>query len=617
MRRRNVTCSRNTGIDCDPQKMPLALSACFTQDCRQVMDNFGMDWSGSGWPSNEVLNEINSIPEVKSAPKHSTTRAQPRDPNDLNHVVEGDFHYHNNIEDIDRSPVQVDDFYYDYNFINFHEDLSDDVESDGDGSEDRHAAPQEPQPTSRVKEEANVETTWQPESTTIKDDGNATAKESVQTVPENAEDFLSEDYLLPVHTTHSPPLSTTQRSQTPQHTHDSRPEDISLMPNLEFSTEETTQDLEYGEEAEKNHDGVAEEENIPESVAVTPKHATSTAGDQTTANTAVFAETAQQTEEPDEYEFSSRERSTLGSEISARQKDADGPKPTTEAMSHNESQGWLDESGSEKPQTTSPSTTSLSAFTSSESYSHQTDFDTLYATSQYSWDSDTALSTTLLTATEKPTALPTPSPATNSGNRETSDDSTSLTGEEITPPTTLKASVQPPPADFPPATVKPNPTEPASTQSTGADSTSRASSFPSADFGDNQKEFPETETTGSEGKPSPSYQLTESTAPQQSTPPVPRMELPTPVAPILPSHPPFLWPMSVESSAATLGPTAAHWVTGNWSAVSPHSPPTLVFQSPSTTNCVSAFMSVLLCRPFVLSLRHLCVHSSLRSLLMC
>uniref|UniRef100_A0AAQ5WXQ3 ADAM metallopeptidase with thrombospondin type 1 motif 7 n=1 Tax=Amphiprion ocellaris TaxID=80972 RepID=A0AAQ5WXQ3_AMPOC len=65
---RNVTCSRNTSVDCDPLKKPPAIASCHVQDCPQVVDNFGgIDWSGSGWSSKEVLNEIKPIPE-KSTP---------------------------------------------------------------------------------------------------------------------------------------------------------------------------------------------------------------------------------------------------------------------------------------------------------------------------------------------------------------------------------------------------------------------------------------------------------------------------------------------------------------------------------------------------------------------
>ncbi|KAG7221757.1 hypothetical protein INR49_029140, partial [Caranx melampygus] len=165
-RHRNVTCSRNTGSDCDPQKKPVAVSTCYVQDCPQVVDNFGgIDWSGSGWSSKEVLNEINSIPEAKPPPKFSITRAQPRNHNDLNNIVEGDFHYHNKIENIDQNSVQVDDFYYDYNFINFHEDLSDDFESDG--KDHTLNAPQLDDLTRREIEYAMSETTRAPTTNSV------------------------------------------------------------------------------------------------------------------------------------------------------------------------------------------------------------------------------------------------------------------------------------------------------------------------------------------------------------------------------------------------------------------------------------------------------------------
>uniref|UniRef100_A0A4W6F785 ADAM metallopeptidase with thrombospondin type 1 motif 7 n=1 Tax=Lates calcarifer TaxID=8187 RepID=A0A4W6F785_LATCA len=243
VRHRNVTCSRNTGADCEPQKKPLAVGTCYIQDCPQVVDNFGgIDWSGSGWSSKEVLNEINSIPDAKPPPKYSTTRAQPKNHNNLNNIVEGDFHYHNNIENIDHNRVQVDDFYYDYNFINFHEDLSDDFESDAEDSEDRHkfSDSQEDKPAHGAEENAIIETTKAPTALStispiskaighsgnteepqhtnldnVKNSGNAATKESIQISSENLDDFLSEDYLLPVSTTHSPPLSTTDTTSLP------------------------------------------------------------------------------------------------------------------------------------------------------------------------------------------------------------------------------------------------------------------------------------------------------------------------------------------------------------------------------------------------------------------
>uniref|UniRef100_A0A7N8YN79 A disintegrin and metalloproteinase with thrombospondin motifs 7-like n=1 Tax=Mastacembelus armatus TaxID=205130 RepID=A0A7N8YN79_9TELE len=223
-RHRNVTCSRNTGVDCDPQKKPPAVTTCHIQDCPKVVDNFGDgDWSGSGWPIREVLNEISSIPEAKLPPKYST-----------------DFHYHNNIENTDHNNVQIDDFYYDYNFINFHEDLSDGLESDGRDSEDRFGAPPEDEATRSVKENASMETTRAPTHTSaiftfskptgytlkpeethninlnsVKNNESTATKESVRMNSENMDDIFSEDYLLPVSTTHSPSLFTTQHSHSP------------------------------------------------------------------------------------------------------------------------------------------------------------------------------------------------------------------------------------------------------------------------------------------------------------------------------------------------------------------------------------------------------------------
>uniref|UniRef100_I3JE65 ADAM metallopeptidase with thrombospondin type 1 motif 7 n=1 Tax=Oreochromis niloticus TaxID=8128 RepID=I3JE65_ORENI len=271
VRHRNVTCSRNTGVDCDPQKKPLAVSTCYIQECPQIVDNFGgFDWSGSGWSSKEVLNEINPIPEVKPPPKYSTTREQPRVHNDLNDIVEGDFHYHNNIENTDHSQdnyVPVDDFYYDYNFINFHEDLSDDFESNGNNS-DSHglSVSQEVEPTHSVKEDAHMETAATPTATTAvpkptaytletenpqnikvnitKDSKNAAAKEVSQTNSENLDDYLSEDFLLPVSTTHSPLLSTTQQSKPAAEKHGILwlPENISAVPSLGSTTKQPLQD---------------------------------------------------------------------------------------------------------------------------------------------------------------------------------------------------------------------------------------------------------------------------------------------------------------------------------------------------------------------------------------
>uniref|UniRef100_A0A9J7X5V0 A disintegrin-like and metallopeptidase (reprolysin type) with thrombospondin type 1 motif, 7 n=1 Tax=Cyprinus carpio carpio TaxID=630221 RepID=A0A9J7X5V0_CYPCA len=104
---RDVTCSWNTGVDCDPKAKPNSTMPCYLQDCPINLDTFGNNWSGSGASSKEVFNEIKVIAHF------STTRNQARGNSSDNSIVKN---------------LQVDDFYYDYNFIRFHEDLSYDLD---------------------------------------------------------------------------------------------------------------------------------------------------------------------------------------------------------------------------------------------------------------------------------------------------------------------------------------------------------------------------------------------------------------------------------------------------------------------------------------------------------
>ncbi|XP_056229667.1 A disintegrin and metalloproteinase with thrombospondin motifs 7 [Seriola aureovittata] len=596
VRRRNVTCSRNTGADCDPHKKPLAVSTCYLQDCPRVVDNFGgIDWSGSGWSSKEVLNEINSIPEAKPPPKFSTTRAQPKNHNDLNDIVEGDFHYHNNIENIDQNSVQVDDFYYDYNFINFHEDLSDDFEGEGNDSGDSHGldAPQD-KLTHRVKEYAITETTraptvisaistisktTEPQTTDVdkvKDGEKSATKESVQTNSENLDDFLAEDYLLPVSPTHSPPMFTTQHSQTLKETHDDEwwHETISTMPSLDFTTKEPERDVkwgQYGEEAENNYYSFTEEENPTVLVTVTPKHVAPTPRHQTIISAIVSTTaSAQETEGHDDYEYSLNEKSTLGPDVSADQEDAESPEPvgspTPETLIQVRTEVQLDESDSEIPQTTSQSIIFPTAFTLEDLDLDQTHFNTVYGTSEgNTWDPDLDLSTTSLPASQKSTTLPIPF-LPSSGNREASDESTSLTGTEIIPPTNLEGAIRPSPADLLPAQTEQLPTKPADTETTGTDSTLQAPPFDLADFDYNEIVIPPMVRSSGDSDPGPSHQLptNSAAAPRPSTTPVMPIDSPTPAVLLVPTHP----PPSAQTSASTRVTTAAYWVTGNWSACS-------------------------------------------------
>lgn len=531
VRRRNVTCSRNTGVDCEPQKKPLAVTNCYIQDCPQVVDNFGIDWSGSGWSSKEVLNEINSIPEVKPPPKFSTTRAQPRNHNDLNNIVEGDFDYHNNIENIDRSSennVQVDDFYYDYNFINFHEDLSDDFESDDTESGESHSfdSQQEAEPTHSVTE--NMETTKAPSATSV--NSKTTAEEPVSpNLEDSDDDFLSEDYLLPVSTTRSPSLHTTQHSPPLKERHD-----ISTVPSVAVTTKEPTRDVQNEGEDENNYDSFSEEEDLTEDVTETPQQAP---GYKTTVHAPTVS--AEETEGHDDYEHSYNGKSTVGTDISSEQEGAEKPELTS-----------VDESASGIPHTTSQST--VFAFTLEDVEMDPTDFNTVYNTNQKSRDTDLDLSVTSLPAPQKSTPLPVPFLLT-SGNPQTFDDP--LTGIEMIPPTNLEGATQPPPAGV-------LQSDPVFTDRSGTDPTSRAPSFDSADFDYNEIVVP-TMLRSSDSDPATGH---------HSTTAAPHIDSQAPAVSILPTHPPVLWPVpvptSVQTPASTEVATAAYWIASNWSAVS-------------------------------------------------
>ncbi|XP_066414583.1 A disintegrin and metalloproteinase with thrombospondin motifs 7 [Molothrus aeneus] len=112
--RRPVHCSNSTGAPCDPAQRPSPERLCSLPQCHQEWDS--TDWSGSGSSSREVFNEIHYIPS-NHVPKFNPLVPNVPESNDVNVITEGDFSAR-------KGNVFVDDFYYDYNFINFHEDLS-------------------------------------------------------------------------------------------------------------------------------------------------------------------------------------------------------------------------------------------------------------------------------------------------------------------------------------------------------------------------------------------------------------------------------------------------------------------------------------------------------------
>lgn len=514
VRRRNVTCSRNSGVACDPQKKPLSVGSCYVQDCPQVVDNFGTDWSGSGWSSNEVLNEINSIPEVKPPPKLSTTRAQPRSQNDINDVVEGDFHYHNNIEN-----VEVDDFYYDYNFINFHEDLSDDFEDDGNDSGDSNGVntAREAGPTGSTGGDGNAETTAGPATATVyspvlkgegqldkDEDGHGKDGEDESEIgSDNLEDFLSEDFLLPAFTTRSPPLFPTRllKNENPW------PSEKSATTPL-LTTEEPALTRKNGTERGKKTD------IFPEDSVTAP----STSGYDIAVHTAV--PTAMGPGEKESRlggDYSHSEEQRPSADISAEEEDA-----TTHLQ--------LD--SSEIPQTTSQSMILPAAFTPEDSNSNLTEL--VHSSVQDPRESSRDPSRNSPPAPEKSVPAPTSSQRI-SGNQEAPRDS-APTGTDAAPPTVLEGVTAPPPADSPPASREHPPTE-----------------------------SPPPERTGSDAALQPPASPTTLKPSQEST------ALSLHEAP--PTHPLDPWPVQVTSSVQTSAPTqvvaSAYWVAGNWSAVSP------------------------------------------------
>lgn len=114
--RRPVYCSNSTGAACDPAERPSSETICSLPQCQKKLDSASTDWSGSGSSSREIFNEIHYIPS-NHIPKFNPLIPNLPESNDVNILTEEDFSAR-------KGNVFVDDFYYDYNFINFHEDLS-------------------------------------------------------------------------------------------------------------------------------------------------------------------------------------------------------------------------------------------------------------------------------------------------------------------------------------------------------------------------------------------------------------------------------------------------------------------------------------------------------------
>ncbi|XP_051985253.1 A disintegrin and metalloproteinase with thrombospondin motifs 7-like, partial [Xyrauchen texanus] len=206
---RAVTCSWNTGVDCDPKAKPNSTMPCYAPDCPTNSNVFGNDKSGSGASSKDVFNDIQAIPY--DVPKFGigTTRIQPRGNVDLNNIVEGDFSHYSHVDKPSENSIeknlQVDDFYYDYNFIKFHEDLSYELDKDENDAFDN----------SGIKQGTDVPTTTSSPSTTVGQLNSTTMRSNSitnkvteshepQKSNENSDEVFADNYFLPVITTTEP-----------------------------------------------------------------------------------------------------------------------------------------------------------------------------------------------------------------------------------------------------------------------------------------------------------------------------------------------------------------------------------------------------------------------------
>ncbi|XP_031201513.1 A disintegrin and metalloproteinase with thrombospondin motifs 7 isoform X2 [Mastomys coucha] len=188
--RRAVLCIRSVGLDeqrslelsaCEHLPRPLAETPCnrhitcpSTWEYPMYIVDTGA--SGSGSSSPELFNEVDFIPN-QLAPRPSPA-SSPKPDSISNAIDEED-------RELDPpGPVFVDDFYYDYNFINFHEDLS-------------YGSFEEPHPD--LVDTSHVRPTESPSDTPVPTAGAPGAEEEDSQGPSSLSPLLSE-------ASHSPPV---------------------------------------------------------------------------------------------------------------------------------------------------------------------------------------------------------------------------------------------------------------------------------------------------------------------------------------------------------------------------------------------------------------------------
>ncbi|KAG8440824.1 hypothetical protein GDO86_006527 [Hymenochirus boettgeri] len=120
---REVYCNNSTeGTTCDPSARPMHRRACILASCPVNPYYNPSDWTGSGASNRDIFNGIFPVrPRAPSNPHHDREE---------NFISEGDYSSAGEGGYGKRGNSFVDDFYYDYNFINFHEDLSYDPAED-------------------------------------------------------------------------------------------------------------------------------------------------------------------------------------------------------------------------------------------------------------------------------------------------------------------------------------------------------------------------------------------------------------------------------------------------------------------------------------------------------
>nr|XP_033775945.1 A disintegrin and metalloproteinase with thrombospondin motifs 7 isoform X2 [Geotrypetes seraphini] len=131
IQRRLVYCN-DTAVACNDTQTPSSEIPCSLQDCPLTLESPNPNWSGSGSSSQEIFNEIHHI--LQSEPMKPPSNTLEEDnlvPEEENLLTVEDFFTGSRKSSRSRN-VFVDDFYYDYNFINFHEDLLDDPLSEKD-----------------------------------------------------------------------------------------------------------------------------------------------------------------------------------------------------------------------------------------------------------------------------------------------------------------------------------------------------------------------------------------------------------------------------------------------------------------------------------------------------